>query len=95
MKKKWIVLLALVALLALGPVLLAVGGGYQLSWWTVDGGGSTSQGGSYALSGTAGQHDAGTSSGGPYVLSGGFWNDANYGLSGVEPLRTFLPLTLK
>jgi hypothetical protein len=48
--------------------------GYDLSWWTVDGGGYTfSSGGGYTLGGTAGQPDAGVLSGGGYVLGGGFW----------------------
>ena len=34
------------------------GGSYNLSWWTVDGGGAA-LGGGYALVGTAGQADAG------------------------------------
>jgi hypothetical protein len=51
-----------------------VGGGYDLSRNTVDGGGATfSVGGSYTLGGTIGQPDAGSASGGPYLLAGGFW----------------------
>jgi hypothetical protein len=46
---------------------------FSLPWWTVDGGGGTSQGGSYVLKGTAGQPDAASSSGGTYTLKGGFW----------------------
>lgn len=47
---------------------------YDLSWWTMDGGGATfSSGGSYELGGTIGQPDAGTLSGGDYTLGGGFW----------------------
>ena len=65
------------------------GGGYDLTWNTIDGGGGTSTGGSYTLSGTIGQPDAGTSSGGTYTLNGGFWNDA------LNTLRTFLPVILR
>ena len=49
---------------------------YQLSWWTVDGGGAMFMtGGSYTLSGTTGQPDASpqTMTGGSFTLSGGFW----------------------
>ncbi len=56
-----------------------VGGPYDLSWNTIDGGGGTSNGGVYALSGTLGQHDAGPSpamTGGVYTLVGGFWPGA-------------------
>jgi len=46
---------------------------YDISWWTIDGGGNTSSGGSYSLSGTIGQPDSGTLTGGTYKLEGGFW----------------------
>jgi len=48
--------------------------GYDLDWWTVDGGGGTfSTGGTVELGGTIGQPDAGSHSGGTYALGGGFW----------------------
>ena len=57
------------------PVVAQVGGGFDLSWSTIDGGGSTfSTGASYSLGGTVGQPDAGASSGGTYQLTGGFWS---------------------
>lgn len=47
---------------------------YSITWWTVDGGGtSVTGGGGYLVAGTIGQPDAGTMSGGVYTLSGGFW----------------------
>ena len=49
------------------------GGGYSLTWSTIDGGGGTSTGGVYSVTGTIGQPDAGTASGGIYSLTGGFW----------------------
>jgi hypothetical protein len=53
------------------------GGGYDLTWSTIDGGGGTSTGGGFELSGTIGQPDAGPASGpmvgGDYALTGGFW----------------------
>ncbi len=51
----------------------ATSGGFNLTWFTVDGGGGTSSGGDFVLSGTIGQPDAGTLSGGGFVLRGGFW----------------------
>lgn len=48
-------------------------GQYEISWYTVDGGGGTSSGGPYTLTGTIGQLDAGWSIGGNYELLGGFW----------------------
>ena len=70
--------LVLATLLLLGSVALAQsGGGYDLSWWTADGGGQTfSAGGGYSLGGTIGQPDAGLLSGTGYQLSGGFWSGA-------------------
>ena len=69
-----LILLAAAAFLVTGPVLAQSGGGYDLSWSTVDGGGTESSGGSYTLTGTAGQPDAGgVHSGGGYGLVGGFW----------------------
>ena len=47
---------------------------YDLTWWSVDGGGGTSTGGVYAVTGTIGQPDAGAMRGGNYSLTGGFWS---------------------
>ncbi len=62
-------------LLAVSAAALAqIGGGYDLTWSTVDGGGMTfATGGGYALAGTAGQPDAGVLAGGNYTLGGAFW----------------------
>jgi hypothetical protein len=46
---------------------------YELSWYTIDGGGGRSTGGAYTLTGTIGQPDAAYSAGGDYELLGGFW----------------------
>jgi len=81
-----VVLLSLLASVALAQS----GGGYDLSWNTVDGGGATwSEGGGYSLGGTIGQPDAGMLSGGGYTLAGGFWPGAaaRYGI--------YLPLVLR
>jgi len=65
--------------------------GYDLSWYTLDGGGATfSTGGSYSLGGSIGQADAGSLSGGSYTLNGGFWA----GMS-IANYTIYLPLTLK
>ena len=75
------------------PVLAQSGGGYDLSWWTVDGGGGTSStGGGYSLGGTAGQPDAGVLSGGVYALAGGFWRGG--ALAGPWYL-IYLPIVLR
>ena len=52
----------------------ADGPGYDLNWYTVDGGGATFlNGAGYQIGATAGQPDAGIMTGGPYILKGGFW----------------------
>lgn len=87
--------LTLGAFLLAGLVLLSAGvsvqpgGGYDLSWNTVDGGGYTwSEGEGYSLGGTIGQPDAGALSGGAYMLGGGFW------AGGVARYGIYLPLVL-
>src|SRR4051812_36803786 len=75
-------------LLGLGLLLVGLSAGagaetgsaYDLTWFSVDGGGGTaSTGGAYSLGGTIGQPDAGALSGGTYNLSGGFWAGAPCG----------------
>ncbi len=51
----------------------AAGNDYNITWYTIDGGGGTSSGGSFKLEGTVGQHDAAYSQGPQYKLYGGFW----------------------
>lgn len=81
MKRLVMIITLGLALLLLVSIVSALGE-YDLSWWTVDGGGATfSSGGSYELGGTIGQPDAGTLSGGDYTLGGGFWG----GGAAVEP----------
>src|SRR5512137_1313244 len=66
------------------------GGGYDLTWSTIDGGGYMfSTGGGYSLGGTMGQPDAGVMSGGGYTLAGGFWGGA------VAEYKIYLPLVLR
>lgn len=83
MKSKTILIaLVLFLLLALtnsqnsGPASAQSGSGYELRWYSIDGGVATfTSGGMDVLSGTIGQADAGTLSGGAYTLIGGFWVD--------------------
>ncbi len=59
---------------SLGLGYAQVGGGFDLSWSTIDGGGATSStGGTFDLGGTVGQPDAGMHTGGVFTLDGGFW----------------------
>ena len=89
--KRTAILLALAVLLLLASVALAQsGGGYDLTWNTVDAGGYTfSTGGDYSLGGTIGQPDAGVLTGGDYTLGGGFWG------GGAIGHRIYLPLVLR
>jgi len=67
------------------PLVLQLGGGpdspmgpgFDLNWYTIDGGGATYlTGGAFELGSTAGQPDAGLLSGGTFELGGGFWYGA-------------------
>jgi hypothetical protein len=62
---------------------------YEITWFTIDGGGGESAGGGYTLAGTIGQPDAGVLIGGNYTLSGGFWSGA------AGSYRIYLPLILR
>ena len=85
----WLLMGAL--LLAGFDLALAQGGGFDLTWFTVDGGGASGLGGGgFTLSGTAGQPEAGATSGGGYALVGGFWA----GLAARPEPRAYLYLPL-
>ena len=92
MKKLALLLLVMGLLAAVTVAVYAqAGSGYNLSWWTVDGGGGQNAGGGgYALSGTIGQPDSGKASGGNYELTDGFW-------SGAPPLgyKNYLPTIVR
>ena len=66
---------------------------FDLSWWTVDGGGSTTQASSpsYTLVGTIGQADAGLMEGTGYGLVGGFWATVPAGYNH----HIYLPLVVR
>jgi hypothetical protein len=88
----------LILMISLAILLLAVAGGvlaqvdlplaFDISWFTIDGGGGASSGGAYSLNGTIGQADAGNMSGGAYTLQGGFWA----GAGGPVMLNIYLPM---
>jgi hypothetical protein len=61
--------------LAAAPALAQSGGGFDLTWSTIDCGGQTtaSTGGSFAVAGTVGQPDAGQMSSANQRVIGGFW----------------------
>ena len=75
-----------------GETVQAKNNGYDLSWWTVDGGGGLNgAGGVYELSGTAGQPAAAALSSSPYTLNGGFW----FRQEGGAGLDIFLPVIVR
>jgi hypothetical protein len=81
--------LLVAAILGASAALAQTGGGYDLTWSTIDAGGGSSAGGGYQLSGTLGQPEAGaTLSGGSYSLWGGFWGAASSSLGS----KVYLPL---
>jgi hypothetical protein len=95
MKHKTLLLILTLALLIVFLALnMRVGyaaprSGYEISWYTIDGGGAQDlSGGTYTLSGTAGQFDAGSQSGGSYALYGGYWVE-------LFGYRLYLPLILR
>ena len=96
MVRKKTILILFVTLILLLPVTVTLaqsGGGYDLSWSSVDGGGYTfSSGGAYTLGGTVGQPDAGLLSGGNYTLGGGFWGG---GAAAAMEYEIYLPLVLR
>ena len=83
-KRSNVVLGAGIVLLLGGAGFAAyLGGDFDLSWYTIDGGGGgESTGGDFALAGTIGQPDAGTMSGGDFELAGGFWPGASVSTGG-------------
>jgi hypothetical protein len=86
-----IVPVLLVCFLVASTALAQSGGGYDLTWSTVDGGGGESSGGGYTLAGTAGQPDANTLTGGGYTLKEGFWAGGVL----VETYWVYLPIMLR
>lgn len=94
MNRKIVLSMAVIILLSSSLVVHAqTGGGYDLTWSTIDSGGYTfSAGGSFSVGGAIGQPDAGLLSGGNYSLGGGFWGGGK--LIGVK-YYLYLPLTLR
>jgi len=85
-----LIILATCLLMFMLPSLSQGEGPYEISWYTIDGGGGMSSGGPYVLMGTIGQPDADWSSGGKYELLGGFLPD---GLLCIVEFEDFARLT--
>lgn len=73
--RRYVCLFVLLTMLSATSSAGQVGGQFQISKSTIDGGGDRSTGGQFILSGTAGQPDADLQSaaGGAFQISGGFW----------------------
>ena len=84
------VLAVLAVLVLVVPAMAQTGGGYDLTWSTIDGGGGELTGGEYTLAGTVGQPEPGALTGGPYIAEGGFW-----AMFSETVYRIFLPLVLR
>ena len=92
MKKILVLGMLILLILSLSGFALAAGS-FDLSWWTVDGGGGTSSGNGYTLNGSLGQPDAGTiANGGGYTLAGGFWHG---GVAAAVQLKLYLPVVVR
>ncbi|CAG0932272.1 hypothetical protein TFLX_02512 [Thermoflexales bacterium] len=95
MNRKMILTLLMLSLLAGAlavihtPAAAQTGGGYDLTWSTIDNGGGSATGGAYTLNGTIGQADAGTLIGNGYTLAGGYWSGS------ATMYHVYLPLVLK
>ena len=90
--RRFVPIVTLAATLLLVSIAAAqMGGGFDLTWNTIDGGGGASSGGGYTLNGTLGQFEAGRLSGGGYTLSGGFWTSS----ASLPQFEIYLPLVLR
>jgi hypothetical protein len=93
MNRRYALLGILILVLGITSVAYAAANGFSIDWWTVDGGGGTSQGGDYAVSGTIGQPDTSSlMNGGEYTVVGGFWGGA---LTPPSPNLVYLPLVIR
>jgi hypothetical protein len=74
------------------PVLAQTGDDYELEWWTVAGGGDTSEEGDYSLTGAIGQPGTETVTDGEFTLVGGFF--ATEAATGEEGGSVYLPIII-
>ena len=86
----------LVLLMASSLALAQSGGGYELTWTSIDAGGGAMTGGAYSLVSSIGQPEAGaTQSGGGYSLNGGVVDAGSSGATTPVGQRVYVPLILR
>ncbi|MGA2172540.1 MAG: hypothetical protein ABSG82_05940 [Sedimentisphaerales bacterium] len=83
------VLSLLSCLLVLMTIVTSAFADYEISRYTINGGGGTSTGGQYKLTGTIGQPDTAYSKGDSYELLGGFWSDGPLCIVDFEQFSIF------
>jgi hypothetical protein len=88
-KRKWVILGALVASLLLISAAQAAPNAPSIDWWVIGGGGGSDTTGGTTLSGTVGQAVVGTDSNGTQELCTGFWCGA------TAEYKVYLPMVLK
>lgn len=94
MRRTLFVAFTILVTLVVVSLASAQSGEWDLTWFTIDGGGAIlTTGDGFALSGTIGQPDPGSLSGGVYTLKGGFW--AVMAGSGAPTSTVYLPLIRK
>jgi hypothetical protein len=77
------------------PVAAQTGGGFDLTWYAIDGGGVTrSGGGEFVCGGTVGQPAAGVLSGADYEMATGFWAGVTLGSTTCDGQVTIDDLVL-
>lgn len=92
MKRLHVLLVPLLLAIFTTVALAQSGGGLDLAWSAVAGGGGDSAGGSFTVQGSIGQHDAAGPAmrGAKFEMRSGFWAPPE--LPTPTPSRTYLPL---
>jgi hypothetical protein len=92
-KKTLLFLAGLMAVLLLSGMVIGAawaqsGGGFDLHWNVIAGGGGNMTGSGYTVSSTIGQNVVGSSSGSGFMLGHGYW-------FGFIPYKILLPMIIK
>jgi hypothetical protein len=94
MKRKISLVIALFLLsLTTATVFAQASGSYDLTWSSINGGGSETSDGRFALLGASGQAEVGALHGGTYALSSGFL--AGMSLPSTTNYHVYLPVIVR